>query len=205
MTVNKKDVEDLSVQLDDCTLNIKYPDVNYSYWKSFIEYKDDLDIIIILENLLVYLDCTVIYSNSRVLYTNQMMYEKYVGDYYYYLLHFDNQLYYNTYFDLLCKRHQDNVEFEFNNPILEKLIIAKSKAVSKKKVSNKFVRQVTTDLITGQEVYIYINGKDEPITSNDPNLLDKLNNKEKKVKQPKRGAVPMSSMTFSFKKKQQDE
>lgn len=206
MTVKKKDVENISVQLDSCTLTIKYPDVTYSYWKTRIPYENDNQLSNILMNLLVSLDCSITFSNQRLLYTTHMMYDYHISEYYYYLLHMENQELYNYYFDLLLFRHEENIQFELDNPIIVREVKPKVKTKSKGKVSNKYVKQITTDLITNEEVYIYSNSKTgDTIQSSNPNLLDELNGiKPKKEKKVKYAGVPMTNMTFSFKKKTDD-
>ena len=58
------------------------------------------------------------------------------------------------------------------------------------------------DIFTGKETYIYENLRTlEKINVDNPNLLEELNApKKKKVKKKKEVGVPISSMTFSFKK-----
>jgi len=208
MTAIKKDVSDLSVDCDGAILIIKYPDVNYSYWKMLKPYSNDDELTRIITRIGEDLDIAREWDGKRLWGTNHMMYNYDVSLYYYYLLHIEDQELYNFYFDCLITRHRDNVQFELDNPILEEAIIEKSKAVAKKTLPNKFIRQVTTDMFTNEEIYIYSNSKTgETITSTDPNKLDELNSKpkkEKKVKQSKVVSVPMEAMKFSFKKKQND-
>lgn len=206
MTAKMKDVNDIIVDLDGCNLVIKYPEVTYSFWKMRIPYDNDIDLTIILSNLLVYLDCTITFSNQRLLFTTHMMYEYHISEYYYYILHIEDQFIYNKYIDLLYKRHQDNVQFELDNPIILEVTKAKTKAAAKVRVKSKFIKQVTKDMFTNEETYIYSNSTTgKVINSDDPNLLDSLNGlKPKKEKRVKSVGVPMTSMTFSFKKKTDD-
>lgn len=192
----------ISVQLDNCTLTIKYPEVTYPYWKSLLPYYNDSDLCIILENLFISLDCSITYEYMRIIMTSHMNYELYIGRYYYYLLHMEDQYLYNQYFNILLKLHEDNIQFELNNPIIEKVVQTKSRDFTKIKAKPKFIKQTTTDLITSKEVYKYINVKTgEIITSEDPDLLNALNSKPKKEKKEKSVGIPMTMMTFSFKKK----
>lgn len=202
MTVTKKDVDDLIIVRDDITLTIKYPEVTYSYWKNLIPYDNDEKLIDVLDSLLDHLDCSVTINNKRLLYTFNMMYEYTISLYYYYLLHIENQFLYNMWLEILIHVHSVNIDFERNNPIIIEPIKKINKTNTKRSSSN-FVKQVTTDLITNEETYIYSNSKTgEIINSSDPNLLDGLNGvKPKKEKKVKSVGVPMTSMTFNFKKK----
>jgi len=203
MIANKIDVNSINVDLDGSTFIIKYPNVNYSYWKNLIPYNGDKDIIIILSNILVQLDCTIMFSNQRLLYTHNMMYEYYVSEYYYYLLHIEHQWLYNNYFDLLIFKHIHNIKFEQDNPIIITPPKIKSKRLNHSKIINMFVRQVTTNMFTKKEAYIYSNAKTgEVIQSDDSNLLDTLNAKPVKEKRTKVVGVSLDDMTFSFKKKE---
>lgn len=202
----KYDSHDISVQLDNCTLIIRYPNVTYSYWKGLCPFDQD-ELPYILSDLLMYMDCSIELDGKRVIKTSNMTYQSYITDYYYYLLRVDDQIEYNYWFDELLKTHQINVDFEIANPVILNVTKEKTKAIVKKaNTKGKFVRQVTTDLITNEEAYIYSNSKTgETINSSDPNLLSSLNGlkpkKEKKVKQSKVVPVNMSAMTFSFNKK----
>ena len=206
MTVMRKDVEDLSVQLDNCTLIIKYPDVTYSYFKNLVEYRTDEDLEYILHDILIYLDCSFLHGDKRVIMTTHMNYERWVSEFYYYLLHLENQIDYNYYFDELLTLHQANVNFELANPIVIEVPKKKVKSTVKKVTKGKFVRQVTTNMFTNEEEYIYSNSTTgETINSSDPDLLDGLNGvKVKREKKVKQVGVPMTSMMFSFKKKTND-
>ena len=70
------------------------------------------------------------------------------------------------------------------------------------RIENKFIKYTTKDIFTEKETYIYENLRTlEKINSNNPNLLEELNTpKKKKIKKKKEVGVPISSMTFSFKK-----
>lgn len=199
----KYDSHDISVECNNSTLIIRYPNITYSYFKSIQPYDDDEDLMYILADILVSLDCSVTFSNMRLISVGNMNYDRYVSDYYYYMLHIEDVYLYNICFDALISRHESNVQFELDNPIVKHEPKVKTKKIVKAKGSNKFVRQVTTDLITNEETYIYSNSKTgEVINSSDPNLLDGLNGvKPKKEKRVKSVGVPMSSMTFTFKKK----
>ena len=81
--------------------------------------------------------------------------------------------------------------------------IVKQYPKSKRKLpENKFIKYTTIDIFTGKETYIYENLRTlEKINVDNPNLLEELNApKKKKVEKKKEVGVPISSMTFSFKK-----
>ena len=92
--------------------------------------------------------------------------------------------------------------FEIENPYKQKIQNNKTKTKTKKTIPNKFVKAVTKDLFTGEDIYVYENLKTgEIIKSKNPNLLDELNapkEKEKKTK-VKSISVSLDAMTFSFK------
>lgn len=209
MIVKKKDVEDLIIDCGNSILTVKYPDINYSYWKNLKPYNTDDELSIILCSIAIDLDCSIIFGDKRLIQTSNMMYDYNISLYYYYLLHMEDQELYNFYFDCLITLHRDNIDFELNNPIIIPTPKEMIKSKAKPKINGKFVRQITRDMFNGEETYIYSNSKTgETINSEDPNLLDSLNGikpiKGKKVKQSKSNVVPISSMTFTFKKKLND-
>lgn len=190
---------------------LKYPDVNYNFFRNLIEFRTDKDIIGILDNLLLELDCTQVFCDMQVLSTKHLVYDTVASKYYYYLIRLDNQLLYNSYLDIFINNHVNNLLFEI--ALAKTALAVKPKTVTKgnkpkRTVKNgKYVRQVTTDLFTGKETYIYsrvVNGITETTQSDDPNLLETLNAKPARVKKEKASkvvGVPLSAMMFSFKKK----
>lgn len=181
---------------------IQYPYVDYFYWKYIKNTKFDKDIIEILEDILINLDCTKEIDCGRICTTNMPRYKNYLSDYYYYIIKFSNQLLYNKYIDKLIKRHIDNIIFEYNNPII---INNKQKVKRKRKIKNEYIKNTFKDLFSNDIKYLYANPftKDE-IISDDPNLLNILNNKKDNKKNNKKKiksvGVPIELMTFSFKK-----
>lgn len=186
-----------------CELLIRYPDVTYGYFKDIKEFKGDSDITRILDVILEDLDCTRIYSGMRVRMTNQSMYRADMSDYYFYLCRIDNQILYNKYLDKLLDRHIDNLKFEYANPYIAD---TKEKKKTNKSTSkpNKYIRKETVDMFTNETTYMYYNPKTgHTIYDTSPDKLDELNGKVKKKKEPrarKSSVVPLSSMTFSFKR-----
>lgn len=190
---------------EDC-IEINYPIVDYIKFKRIYDYNNgDSDLIQILNNILNSLDCTVEYNGVRLRTTTYPIYNTFLSDYYFYLSKLDNQFVYNEYIDKLIKRHIDNIIFEHDNPY----IISNNKKINnkrKKTPPNKFVKYVTKDIFTNKTKYVYCNYKtDEQIISDDSNMLDKLNSaknkKKKKSIKVKQSGIPISAMTFSFKKK----
>lgn len=187
-------------------LKIKYPIVDYIYFKSIKEYNNDSDLITILNNILKNLDCTIEYSYGRPRMTTYPIYTMILSEYYFYLNHIINQFVYNKYIDKVIKRHIDNLIFEYEHPYVPPVSKKKSTIKKNKLPPNKFFKYVTHDLFTRKEIYIYINPRTkEEINSDNPNMLDELNAPKKKEHKKsikiKKTGVPISAMTFSFKKK----
>lgn len=186
------------------TININYPDVDYIYWRSVIDCKTDKDVIKVLEDKLNTLDCTKEYDCGRPMMTTYFNYNSVISDYFYYLYKLNNQLLYNEYINKFIDRHIENIVFEYEHPYLDKS--AKKVTKRKKKPANKFIRYVTFDIFTNEKIYVYENlYTKEQIKSDNPNLLEELNApKKKECKKSistKKVGVPISAMTFNFKKK----
>lgn len=182
-------------------LNFIYPDIDYGYYKNIKEYHNDEDLCGILDNIVSDLDCTREISCGRILMTHYPMYQIKLNNYYFYLVKLQNQILYNKYLDKVIDKHIDNLIFEYYNPIKQITTKASVKAKKKNKIPNKFIKQTTNDLYTGEEIYIYENLKTgEIIESKNPNLLDELNapKKKERPKRVKTIGVPIGSMTFSF-------
>lgn len=193
------------ISTSDDVLNIDYPNIDYMDFKRTYEYNTDNDICKILDNIIKDLNCTIEYSYGRPMMTTNFNYKTHMSNYYRYLLKLTNQLLYNKYIDKIIQRHIDNIVFEYEHPYIHPI---KNKKESKKKnlPPNTYIRRITHDMFTGEEVYSYYNPctKDE-INSSNPNLLAELNTPKKKERKKsikiKSAGVPISAMTFSFKKK----
>lgn len=182
-------------------LILAYPDIDYGYYKNIKEYYNDKDLCNILDDIITDLDCTREIPCGRILMTHYPMYQIRLNNYYFYLVKLQNQIIYNKYLDKLIDKHIDNLIFEYYNPIKQIITKASTKIKKKNTKPNKFIKQVTNDLYTGEEIYIYENIKTgEIIESKNPNLLDELNAPKKKEKSNKVKTKPTSldSMTFSF-------
>ena len=187
-------------------LNIEYPRIDYMSFKSTKEYNNDSDLIVILDGIIKELDCTIEYDCGRPKITTFPIYNMTLSKYYFYLSRITNQFIYNKYIDKVIKRHIDNLVFEYEHPYVPPISKKKSTTKKKKFPPNKFFKQVTHDLFTGKEKYIYTNPRTkEEIISDNPNMLDELNVPKKKERKKsikiKQTGVPISAMTFSFKKK----
>lgn len=200
MIVELKYVNPIDNQLLD-VLTLEYPVIDYFYFKHIYDYNNDEDLQNILKVLLKDLDCTIEYECGRLMMTNFPIYKIHLSDYYFYLTRITNQFIYNIYIDKLIKRHIANLIFEYNNPYINK------KNTKKKKTPpNKYIKQTTKNMFTNEEDYIYYNLKTKKnISSDNPNLLEELNSPKKKGRKKsikiKEVGVPISAMTFSFKKK----
>lgn len=181
-------------------LVIQYPIINYQEWKQTPDYNSDKDITDILDKYLAYMDCTKEYSSGRPMMTTYPIYSIYCTFYFWFIIKLVNQFIYNQYINKLIKRHINNLIFEHENPYIAN--IEKPKRKPKRAKPNKFFKQTTIDMFTGEKIYYYDNPKTgEHIESKDGDKLKELNAR-KINKAIKKSTVPFSSMTFSFKKKE---
>lgn len=170
--------------------------LDYCNWRNIKDTKTDNDICEILNLLLIYLDCSRMLSGMPINRTTNIRYKDELGEYWYYLLKFNNQLLYNEYFDKLINLHTKNIIVENSRVKEVKPKVTKTK---KAKVENKYFRYTTKDMFTNEEVFVYRNPKTgDEFTSTNPDLLEELNKPKEKVR---KRTVDVSFMTFSFKKK----
>ena len=194
---------------DKIVLNFEHPITNE---KSFLEiyngerdrfalnrlkyFNTQAELITIINETFDELDCSKLVSGMPLIIINSQRYKNALSDIYYYINKLENNLIYNEFITKIIETHKNNIIIEaarYNT--IKKPETKKSKSKSK---PNKFVRQVTKDMFTGQIIYVYTNLKTgETIKSTDGNKLDELNAK-KKVKREKSAGVPMSAMTFKF-------
>lgn len=180
-------------------LNINYPNIDYVYFRQIKPYKNDADLVNILNDIISILDCSIIYSSGRLINTNNFIYKSKLSDYYFYLTKLNNQFIYNEYIDKLIDIHIKNIIFEYNNPIQSKTKNKTKTKKTKEKLVNKYNKIVTRDLFTNEKMYIYENPKTgDKFESKDPTLLDSLNNKPKKEK-VKQNKVVSCNINFKFK------
>lgn len=201
MIVKKKELNPNTNEEINIIIKIEYPNIEYNDWKRTKEFNTDNDICSILDKILANLNCKRVYEGKRVIMTTYPVYQMFINEYYYYLIKISNQFIYNQYFDKLINCHMDNILFEVMNDFVQTPVKPYPK-IKNKLPKNKFIKYITKDIFTGKETYIYENLRTlEKISSNNPNLLEELNaSKKKKVKKKKEVGVPISSMTFSFKK-----
>lgn len=182
----------------DCELSITILELDYFKFKRIEDFNNDIDLCKILDNILIKIDCTKETNYGRVCTTNCFMYNDSLSEYYFYLIKIRNQFIYNIYIDKVIKRHIDNILYEYNIPININVVKSKPVKAKKKSIPNKFVKRVSIDMFTGEEIYYYTNLKtNEEVRSTNPNLLDELNAPKKKIKKKEIG-VPISAMTFNF-------
>ena len=201
MIVKKKELNPTTNEQINIINKIEYPNIEYNDWKRTKEFNTDNDICSILDKILTNLNCKRVYEGKRVIMTTYPVYQMFINEYYYYLIKIANQFIYNQYFDKLINCHINNILFEVMNTFVQSPVKPYPK-IKNKLPENKFIKYTTIDIFTGKETYIYENLRTlEKINSNNPNLLEELNApKKKKVKKKKEVGVPISSMTFSFKK-----
>ena len=72
--------------------------IDYCNWRNIKDTKTDNDICETLNLLLIYLDCSKMLSGIPINRTTNIRYKDELGEYWYYLLKFNNQLLYNEYF-----------------------------------------------------------------------------------------------------------
>lgn len=201
MIVKKKELNPNTNEEINIIIKIEYPNIEYNDWKRTKEFNTDNDIYSILDKILTNLNCKRVYEGKRVIMTTYPVYQMFINEYYYYLIKIANQFIYNQYFDKLINCHIDNILFEIMNDFVQAPVKPYPK-IKNKLPENKFIKYTTKDIFTGKETYIYENLRTlEKISSNNSNLLEELNApKKKKIKKKKEVGVPISSMTFSFKK-----
>lgn len=183
-------------------LNIKYPEIDYFKFKRLEDYNNDIDLFNILNELLNKLNCTKETPWGRLCMTTFPIYEEFLSEYYFYLIKIRNQFYYNFYIDRLIDVHVKNIKYEYDNPININRNTNKKHKKKKKTPPNVFVKRVSTDMFTGEQIYFYTNLRtNEEIKSSNPDLLDELNSSKKKERKPKVKTigVPLDAMTFNFK------
>lgn len=184
-------------------INTNYPNYSYNETEKYFYLLNKFNNIEDSINyILSDLDCTRLTKDGkRICTTNSFMYENYIYLYIRFLLRIKDYVLYNKYYNLLLKIHNNNLEFEktfIEKPIDKKKKVVKSK---KQKIDNKFIRKVTYDLFTNEPHYIYFNPKTgEEINSDNPNLLDELNNKTKNVRKVSKMVPVPTGIVFNFKK-----
>lgn len=186
-------------------INVEFRDIDYSKWRSYNQQGQYDCVEAMLKHYLYQLDCTREYASGRPMVTTFPIYQDRLNDYYYWLVKITNPIQYNIWLDELIDRHRSNIKFEALNPYEGSIKTKKLVKVKKKKelISPAWVRQDTKDLFTGEVKYVYQNlNTGKSYISDDPDELEKLNNPKKKTTKIKSKVsdIPLSAMTFSFKK-----
>lgn len=167
-----------------CILVIPKMPVNRIRLGGLYKYETDEDIYNILIKILKDLDLSKT-CNGMLLYTiDSVRYSSLMSEYIYYLEHSINQLEYNHWIDVLIQRHLMNIVIEKNfvPPTIKK---SKDKNLIDRtgNLKNMFYKRKVLSLFDEPPQYEYINPKTgEIITSDNPNLCDKLNEEIDKLK-----------------------
>ena len=155
------------------------------------------DLINIIDNLLISIDCTKLICNMPQTKIGCYKYDSDMSDLIYYCSKLVNPIEYESYIKRISEIHAHNVAFEST---IKQKPVSKSKKNKTKKSSEPWIVRETLDLFTGEKVYMYMNtNTGEEITSSDGDKLKELNAPKKKEKRIKSNVVPMEHMTFSFK------
>ena len=181
-------------------IDIEYIEVGLVNWRTFPSYDNDFDTCCELERMLnSELNCTRVYNGVVFRTIHSYNYKYYCYIYYRLLLSLKNQLLYNKYVDKLIDNHNINIEMYLNTKEDCTPKTKKKKTTTRKK-KDKYIRETTTDIFTGETIYVYENTTTgEQITSKDGSLLDSLNGKVAKKKKNK--AMPfISNISFKFNK-----
>ena len=181
-------------------IDIEEIEVGLVNWISFPSYNNDFDTCCELERMLnSELNCTRVYNGVIFRTIHSYNYKYYCYIYYRLLLSLKNQLLYNKYVDKLIDNHNINIEMYLNTKD-DCTIKTKKKKTTTRKKKDKYIRETTTDIFTGETIYVYENTTTgEQITSKDGSLLDSLNGKVAKKKKSK--VMPfISNISFKFNK-----
>lgn len=181
-------------------LEIIYMD--YAKWQIDLYVLYNKDLYETLDDYLEDLDCTREFKCGRPMMIQYSQYKIIIAEFLKVLNKIPGYSIYNEYIDKLINRHIENIKFEFNNPIVKKKPTQSKKQKAK---PNKWIKATTNDIFTGEERYIYENLKTgELITSNNPDLLEKLNSPKKRVKKEKvivPKIITADGLIFKFNKK----
>ena len=183
-------------------INLESIYMDYNKWQIDLYLLNTKDLYDILNDFLKDLDCTRLYKSGRPMMTTYSQYKIIIAEFLKVLNKIPGYSIYNEYIDKLINRHEENIAFEFNNPIVKK---KPNNSKKQRERPNKWIKAITNDIFTGEERYVYENLKTgEIITSGNPNLLDELNSpkkkeKKQKITQPK--IISTEGIIFNFKLK----
>ena len=192
--------------MKEIVIDTNYPNYSYNETEKYFYILNKFNTIEgSINYILSDLDCTRLTKDGkRICTTNSFMYENYVYLYIRFLLRIKDYALYNKYYELLLSIHNNNLKFE--ETFIEKPVIKNNKKTKtkKQKVDNKFIRKITYDLFTNEPYYIYFNPKTgEEINSDNPDLLDELNNKKKNVRKVSKMVSVPTGIIFNFNKQKE--
>ena len=176
---------------EDDVIKLNFDKISYGEWQRLnSKNKTEFDII---NHLLRWHSAKVRGFSFETDYTSYCYEKNFILPVLYNLIRINNPFLFNEIVEKIIDVHKENIVIYNENKTTVEVVKPK-----KRKLQNKFYKQEQLDIF-GNVKYIYINPiTEEEIESNDPNLLEKLNKpKRKRIKT----TVPISSMTFSFKKK----
>lgn len=184
-------------------IDTNYPNYEYMDYILFIGFISNRNIEDCLIELIRNIDCTKrTKQGKRYMIVNCYAYDKFIYWYIRCLFRVTDYIKYNYYYNLLYTVHNFNLEFESLFVEKEEKKIKTTRVKKEKvKVENKFIRKVTYDLFTNEPHYIYFNLKTgEEINSDNPDLLDELNNKTKNVRKVSKMVPVPTGIIFNFNK-----
>ena len=185
-------------------VDTNYPNYEYMNYTLFIGFISNRNIEDCLIELIRAIDCTKrTKQGKRYMITDCYAYNNFIYWYIRCLLRITDYIKYNYYYNLLYTVHNFNLEFESLFVEKEEKKIKTPKVKKEKvKVENKFIKEVTHNLFTGEEIYIYFNPKTgEEIESDNPNLLDELNERlKRKSKVKSNNYIKPEHLHFNFNK-----
>lgn len=187
--------------MKEIVIDTNYPNYEYMDYNIFIGLIANKNIYDALDEIIRNIDCTKrTKQGKRYIFTDCYAYDKFIYWYIRCLLRITDYVKYNYYYNLLYTVHNFNLEFESLFAEKEEKKIKTPRVKKEKvKVENKFIKKITHNLFTGEEIYIYFNPKTgEEIESDNPDLLDELNAPKKKIKY---NYIKPEHLHFNFNKK----
>lgn len=164
------------------SISIEIFDYDEMLWFVFLNNINDINKA--LNSTLNDLNCTIEYKGKQMRSTKDLIYKVNIAKYIKFLYRITNPFIYNQWFQKLIDTHTNNIIYESQIKQEEPMLKRGDKKSSI--VPNKFIKAESTDIFTGETIYIYDNPKTgESIRSDDPNLLSVLNSKEYKKKAKK--------------------
>lgn len=169
------------------TLQILDLEINKMSAKFLEKHDTEEDCINAAEKVLKCLDCSVILNCGKIMSVGTPKYNRTLSEFKYYLDGINDSGIRNNLLLKLKLLHMDNIIFDnkYFKELKQQEEINKNKKKNKTKKKKGWIKQITKDMFTGEEIYMYTNLKTgEIIKDTNPNLLETLNAKpvKKKVK-----------------------